>query len=1131
MSKKILVYLMFLSILLPVYGSGTGGNLYSQNKGENESIPKGKMSLKDALLKVQEIYKASILFEDEIVRNYAVDKNTIDRKLSIEENLNKLLQPFQLKYKVVKNSYIIIDPTKLQGLIEMPKIEAVQPSLPQQKEFRLYGTVTDEKGQALEGVTVALLNTNIGTISNEYGKYELLVDESEKSRKLVFTYVGFEAVSVAFDGDQQINVQLKSDAKLLDDVVVVGYGEQKRSNLSGSVSKVNVDDLENKSKLRLDQALQGMVAGVTVTQNGGAPGAAPSIHIRGVGSISNTEPLWIIDGIRMEPGNFFDINDVETMEVLKDASSAAIYGAKAAHGVILVTTKHGKGEMQINFKSSVGKRTPIRLPKLLNSADFVKYKKESRLNAGQNPEPSWDNYEYDTDWMDAYYAGSGMLYSNALSIAKGDDKFSYYLSFGYDNEEGILIDNNYKRYSARINSASKLKSWVSVGENILLSRVTENPIGNNNENYSGAIPYRSIPIMPIYDDTNPYGGWGRAPVYFQGPNPVATQYQQHETRSYNRLNSSVFMELTPLKGLSVRGTVGFNYTAFLGERFDEAFDYGAFANPINALTYSSANDQSIVGNVVATYSKIVGRSDFKIMAGCEASQFETKHFNVAGTNFPVDIARSYNLSTGVVSATDRYNIYQSRLLSQFGRFNYAFDDKYLFEANIRRDASAPKFGPSNIWGIFPSFSAGWRISNEEFFKNIPYLTSAKLRASTGKLGSDNIGDYIYLKTYTSQFSTYAFDQLGANKVSGFYVSRFPNEDVKWEEVNMHNVGIDLRAFKNKLSLSVDYYIKDTKDLLYAIPIPPSVGISVNNFDAVNPEVNIGTMRNTGVDIEIGFQQPVKAFDFGISANTSFMKNKMLSLNGDQYITGGNGGGLIGGMTRTQPGLPISSFYGYVVQQMLNSEGDVYAVNTYAGDGFYQETGTGPGDFLYKDLNGDGEITTADRTVLGNPWPKMTYALNLNAVYKKMFDVAIQFQGVQGVDVFNANKAYSRFFFGDNNSTTDIYEAWTPENHTDNPRNIASDPNGNFSKPSSYFVEDGSYLKLRNIQIGFTFPFRMLETMRIRKLRFYANANNLLTFTKYSGLDPEIAGSNTSRGVDFGLYPQVRSYTIGLDLHF
>jgi len=1131
MSKNLLVILCFLCSFQCINAAHCNGKNISQIKNEGDQPDKGKITLKDALLKIQEIYKASILFEDEIVVAHSVDKNIIDKKLNIEANLNKLLQPFQLKYKFVKNSYIIIDPARSQGSLDPLPKSGIESIKLKQAEILISGIVTDEKGNALEGVSVALLNTTIGTITDRDGKYELVIDEDEKSRKLVFSYVGYEAQMISFTGDQKINILLKEDAQLLDDVLVVGYGEQKRSNLSGSVSKVNVDDLENKSKLRLDQALQGMVAGVTVTQNGGAPGAAPSIHIRGVGSISNTEPLWIIDGIRMEPGNYFDINDVESMEVLKDASSAAIYGAKAAHGVILVTTKRGKGEMQINFKSSVGKRIPIRLPQLLNSADFVKYKKESRLNAGQNPEPSWDNYEYDTDWIDAYYAGSGMLYSNALSIAKGDDKFSYYLSFGYDNEEGILIDNNYKRYSARINSASKLKSWLSVGENILLSRVTENPIGNNNENYSGAIPYRSIPIMPIYDANNPYGGWGRAPVYFQGPNPVATQYQQHETRNYNRLNSSVFMEINPIKGFSVRGTVGFNYTAFMGERFDEAFDYGAFANPINALTYSSANDQSIIGNVVATYGKMIGLHDFKIMAGCEASQFETKHFNVAGTNFPVDIARSYNLSTGVVSATDRYNIYQSRLLSQFGRFNYAFDDKYLFEANIRRDASAPKFGPSNIWGIFPSFSAGWRISNEEFFKSIPYLSSAKLRASTGKLGSDNIGDYIYLKTYTSQFSTYAFDQLGANKVSGFYVSRFPNEDVKWEEVNMHNVGIDLRAFKNKLSLSVDYYIKDTKDLLYAVPIPPSVGISVNNFDAVNPEINIGTMRNTGVDIEIGYQQPVKAFDLGISANTSFMKNKMLSLNGDQYITGGNGGGLIGGMTRTQPGLPISSFYGYVVQQMLNSEGDVYAVNTYAADGFYQETGTGPGDFMYRDLNGDGEITTADRTVLGNPWPKMTYALNLNAVYKKMFDVAVQFQGVQGVDVFNANKAYSRFFFGDNNSTTDIYEAWTAENPTGNPRNIASDPNGNFSKPSSYFVEDGSYLKLRNVQLGFTFPFRILEKMRVRKLRLYANANNLLTFTKYSGLDPEIAGSNTSRGVDFGLYPQVRSYTIGLDLQF
>jgi len=1128
MSKKLLVLLCCTTLTCTLPSFARPDFAYQAVEDQPE---KGKIPLKQALLRIRDMYKASILFEDEIVVAYQVDKNIIDKKLSIEANLSRLLQPFQLKYKLVKNSYIIIDPSRSQGSLDILPVHDAGQILRNAGEIRLYGTVRDQKGQPLEGVTVALMNTATGTITDKDGRYELLFDEEEKSRNVVFSYVGYETRIIPFASGQKIDVSMQEDAKMLDDVLVVGYGEQKRSNVTGSVSKVNVDDLENKSRLRLDQALQGMVAGVTVTQNGGAPGAPPTIHIRGVGSISNTEPLWIIDGVRMEPGNYFDINDVESIEILKDASSAAIYGAKAAHGVILVTTKKGKGELQVNFKTSVGKRTPIRLPNLLNSADFVRYKKESRLNAGQNPEPSWDNYQYDTDWIDAFYAGSGMMYSNALSISKGDERFNYYVSFGYDNEDGILIDNNYQRYSARINSSSRLKSWINVGENILLSRVVENPIGNNNENYTGAIPYRSIPIMPIYDETNPYGGWGRAPVYFQGPNPVATQYQQHEKRIYNRLNSSVFMDIIPFKGLTIRGTAGFNFTAYQGERFDEAFDYGAFANPINSLTFSSANDQSIIGNIVATYATTMGDHDLKIMAGCEAQEFETKHFNVSGTNFPVDIARSFNLSTGVISATDRYNIYQSRLLSQFGRINYSFKEKYLLEANIRRDASAPKFGPSNIWGLFPSFSAGWRISGEEFFKNIPYLTNAKLRISTGKLGSDNIGDYIYLKTYTSQFSTYAFDQQGANKVSGFYISKFPNGDVKWEEVNMHDIGLDLRAFKNKLSFSIDYYIKDTRDLLYAVPIPPSVGISVNNFDAVNPEINIGTMRNTGIDIELGYQQPVRAFDIALSANTSFMKNKMLSLNGDQYITGGNGGGLIGGMTRTQPGLPISSFYGFVVQQMLNSENDVYAVNTYADDGFYQETGTGPGDFMYKDINGDGEITTDDRVVLGNPWPKMTYALNASVAYKKMFDLAVQFQGVQGVDVFNANKAYSRFFFGDNNATTDIFEAWTPENHTQHPRNIASDPNGNFSKPSSYFVEDGSYLKLRNVQLGFTFPFYMLERLRIRKLRLYANANNLLTFTRYSGLDPEIAGSNTSRGVDFGLYPQVRSFTIGLDVQF
>jgi hypothetical protein len=353
---------------------------------------------------------------------------------------------------------------------------------------------------------------------------------------------------------------------------------------------------------------------------------------------------------------------------------------------------------------------------------------------------------------------------------------------------------------------------------------------------------------------------------------------------------------------------------------------------------------------------------------------------------------------------------------------------------------------------------------------------------------------------------------------------------------MHNVGLDMTAINNKFRFSADYYIKDTKDLLYGVPIPASVGIAVHNFSPVNPEQNIGTLRNTGLDLELGYVTELDRFSLNLSGNTSFMKNEMRSLSKGQYITGGNAG-VIGGMTRTEAGMPISSFYGFVVQQMLNSEGDVYAVNSWAPDGTYQEAGTGPGDFMYKDISGpngvpDGQVTAEhDRVYIGNPWPKMTYALNMGLVYDKMIDISLQFQGVQGVDIFNADKAYTRNFFGDNNTTTAIYEAWRPENPTNHPRNIANDPNGNFSRPSTYFVEDGSYLKLRNAQIGFNLPSQSLERLNLSRLRLFLNANNILTFTKYSGLDPEIAGSNTGRGIDYGIYPQVRTISAGLEVQF
>lgn len=991
------------------------------------------------------------------------------------------------------------------------------------------GIVRGETGEPQPGVSVYEKGTSNGTISDASGAFKISISEGAT---LVFSSIGLITQEISITNQTVVDVTLKEDTKILDDVVVVGYGEQKRSNVTGAVTSVKAGDLQNKSQLRIDQALQGMAAGVTVARDGGAPGARPSIHIRGAGSISGTDPLWIVDGVRMDPGNQFDVDDVESIEILKDAAAGAIYGIAAAHGVILVTTKRGKGDTKITFKSSISKRQPINLPTFLNSADFVTYRKEGRLNAGQNPDPSWDDYSADTDWMGAFYNGSGLLQSYDLSISKGDDKFTYYLSFGHDNEDGILIDNNFKRYSLRLNTDVKLNKWFKIGESVLLSKVTENPIGNNNENYSGAIPFRSIPIMPIYDENNPYGGWGMGPAYFNGPNPVATQYQQHEEKSHNRIDGNAYAELTPLKGLTIRGTVGYNFYSYMTEQFNEAFDYGTFADPINRLFYFSTASQSILGNVVATYTQQIQKHNFKVMVGYEANKYDPKSVNASGSGFIIDQAQSFNLSSGPISVPDPYQPNAERMLSEFGRLNYSYNDRYLLEFNLRHDAIGSKFAPGHRWGLFPSLSAGWRISEEEFFKSVSFVSNLKLRGSAGQLGSANAAPFGWLPTYTAQFSRYSFDALGANKVSGYYISRFTNSEVQWEEINSYNVAVDAKFLQNKVSLTVEWYRRDTKDLLYPIPIPASVGIATHNFDPTSPAVNIGTMRNDGVDVELGYTETFGNFSVTTSGNVSYLKNKMLKLYGDAYVTGGNGGGQIGGMTRTQPGHPISSFYGYVVQQMLNTPGDVFAINTYADDGIYQEAGTGPGDFMYKDLNGDGEITPdGDRTFIGNPWPKFTYALNVSVSYKGMIDLSLQFQGIAGVDVFNAGKAYTRNFFGDNNSTTDIKEAWTPENRTNHPRNIATDPNGNFGRPSTYFVEDGSYLKLRNIQLGFNMPEKYLSKVGIKKLRVYANANNFLTFTKYSGFDPEIAGSNTSRGVDYGQYPQVRTFGAGLELQF
>jgi TonB-linked SusC/RagA family outer membrane protein len=1101
---KLTIFLMLISFI-GVFASET----YSQTT--KLSLKVEKISLEDFLIQIE---------NQSEFRFFYTGKIDVDNKVSgdfekkrITEILDVIGEEAGIKYEVMGRQ-IILSPINSEETIK---------SVSQQKSIS--GTVTDEGGEPLPGVTIIIKGTTNGTVTNVDGNYTL--SNITENATLVFSFVGMLTQEVIVGNQTSIDVKMAVDAFGIEEVVAIGYGTQKRSNLTGAISSVKSEDLNRLSVTRVDQALQGKAAGVMVSQSSGKPGAAPSIHVRGVGSIGGTSPLWIVDGIKMETSNFFNVSDIESIEILKDASASAIYGAEAAHGVILVTTKRGSknNKTNINFKATTGRSTPVNLPTMLNTAQYITAATTSRVASGSLPEDSWSDSDLsDTNWSDELFNGSGVKQNYNLSISSGTDKANYYLSGNYYNEDGVMIDNRFERYSLRANSDYKLfNGKVKIGESILVSRTIENPTYT-----ASGTPWRSTPMMPVYDETNSYGGWGTGPSWYAGRNPVANEKQHHRKYTNNRFNGNVYVEVDLLKGLKFRSTFGLNYDSYLGESFDEAYNYGTNSNTENSLTYSSNNSQTLTANYVLTYDKKIGDHSFKAMAGYEVLQGDGISFNATMTGFTEDVSWSFATATGDASITDVETIDKSCILSQFGRLNYSYKDKYLLEGTIRRDASSPKFGSNNLWGVFPSFSGGWRVSQESFLKDNPVISNLKLRMSYGTLGSDNIDDFLYTKSYKSTKSYYVFDSSGSNKVSGFYLGGFANADVKWEEIKTSDIGIDLGLFDNKLSFVMDYYIKKTSDMLYDVTVPMSVGISTSKATPSSVSMNIGEMKNTGFEFAVNYEETFNEFKLNVGVNTSFQKNELTKLTEDAYINGGDGGQVLGSTTRSEVGHPLSSFYGYKFVKIIDSQSEIDALNVAASDGEYQQSGTAPGDMLYEDINGDDEITTDDKTWLGNPWPKMIYGLSTNLQWRD-FDFSMVLQGIQGVDVFNANKTLSQQIYADYNSSTEALNAWTSDNHTNQPRLNSADPNSNFANSSSYFIENGSFLKVRNIQLGYELPNMILGKLHMSNARVYISAENVLTITKYSGIDPEVSGGNTSRGVDYDSYPQARTFNIGIEL--
>ena len=1105
--------LTLFCFLLAVFG--VQANSYSQNtrfnfKYRNTSV---KQILEDIKSQSEFMFFYS---NDDFDTDVKVDLKV--NNATVEEVLKKIIDPKSLNYSVVDKT-IVISTIKSKDLTES------------QQEKGVRGVVSDPDGTPIPGVSVVVKGTTTGTNTDSNGNY--FISNVPDNSILLFSFMGLKSQEITIAGKSTINVTLTEESFGIDEVIAIGYGTVRKSDLTGSVSSVKSETLENLPVKSLAEALQGKVAGVYVTKGSGEPGNEADIIIRGAGSINGLQPLYIVDGVRMGTGNNFNVSDVENIEILKDASSAAIYGVEAAGGVILVTTKKGKAgeKIHIDFNSYYGTRSAIDLPTLLDSKDYIRARKVLGVEY-----ETWNNSQENTNWMDQMYSpATEQKYD--LSLSGGNEKSTYYISAGYLKEEGIRRNNWFERYSLRMNSDHKLSNNLTIGQYLYINKTRNQPTGD-----SYGLPYRSIPLMAIYDATR-VGGWAGVPDGFQGPNWVGTA----ESRIYNNNNwgmeGNFFADWKIIKGLNLRTTLGGYMGGKDNSQFNLLSDYGIIKNDIRKLEKELSRDETMNANIVLTYNRTFGKHDVKAMVGWEAIKSNGTNIKASTEGFPVYYEPSFNTSTQ--SSTARFaeaGYGKGSQLAQFGRLNYNYDGRYLLQATVRRDGTN-KFIGDNQFGIFPSVSGAWKVSEESFLKdNVTWLNNLKIRAGWGVLGSiGSVDDFIYQTAYKST-NVHSFD--GLNVVTGWGNSKFANADIRWEKVTTKNLGFDFGFLRNRLTLAVDIYDKQTTDMIYSVVLPISSGLGNYNGDGFGATINIGKISNRGLEFEANWSDKIGELSYSVGANASFNKNKVLQI-GEKgaLIYEGGATWMNGSISRTEDGYAMGQFYGYIADGIFNTDAD--AAQSAQPD-------AKSGDLKYRDMNGkdatgkltgtpDGKIDDADKTYIGNPWPKCIYGININLAYKG-FDLKAYFQGQAGVDIFNSTKGLRQSFYADYNTTSDIFGTSKFGNNditglpsvfqVSSINEILRDPNGNYKNVSSFFVENGAYVKLKDLQLGYTLPASVSDRLSIGATRIFVAGSNLFTITKYSGLDPELGGGVKGRGIETdGLYPQTRFISMGVNLKF
>jgi len=1103
--------LVAVFLCLPLYGS----SLKSQDTMSFQQADTSKVKLKDLIMTLQSYYQISILFEDEVLDKYYVNKNSFNAKSSAETNLKNILHQFNLQYKKSKkNSYIILNPEKKSGKTEKNGMGANETGEEHQTTAArvvLSGKVTDDGNQPLEGVSIAVLGTAFGTVSDHKGDYTLSIDDAARTGKVVFSYIGYLTREVDYTGDQVINISLQKDIKDLDEVVVVGYGTQKKRDLTGSVSSVNMDEIKSAPVANIGEAIEGRMAGVQVISSG-SPGSNVTFRIRGTGTINNSDPLIVIDGVPMDaPLNNLNNNDIESIEVLKDASASAIYGSRGANGVVLITTKKGvKNKNQLSFNYNIGFQNPTNVVKMLNASQFAALHNDMMVNNGQPTNPAYADpasLGAGTDWLGALFRTAPM-HNISLSYSGGTDKTNYYVSGSILDQDGIVINTGYRRYALQLNTDSKVFDWLKFGNNVTFTTDVK-----TNGDYNIRNTMAALPVQPILNADGTYSGpEGQSSWYGDISNPIGrANIIENKTTGYNLLGS-IFGEVNITRNLKFRSTGGLQANFWNTRNWSPKYDWKPIPSPNSYLAESYNKGLTWLWDNYLTYNTLIGDDhDLTVLVGTSAQSNKFSYINGAISNFASD--KTQQLNNGNAQVVLGGNANEWSLLSYIGRINYAYKDKYLLTATLRRDGSS-RFGKNNRWGTFPSASAAWRLSEEDFIKNVSFLNDLKLRVGYGITGNQNIGNY----SFASVLKTVVYNFNGVN-VPAVIPQSIPNPNIKWETVEQSNLGIDASILNNRVTIALDGYIKNTSNML----VPMSVPISTGYSDIVVPYINAGKVQNKGVELAVTTKNLRGKLGWTTSFNVSYNKNKIVNLNDTIPLVTGSIG-LNDNLAIQQSGHPINTFYGFVTDGIFQSQSEVDAhASQVPGVDPYNRTSAG--DIRFKDLNSDGRIDDNDRTFIGNPNPSFIFAMN-NTVSYMGLDLSIFLQGVSGNKIFNANRIYQEGMAVAQNQTAATLNRWNGEGTSnDMPRAIFNDPNKN-TRPSDRFIEDGSYLRIKNITLGYTFPESMVKKAKISSARIYVSCQNLFTFTKYTGFDPEVS----SNGIDFSLYPVTRTISFGVNIN-